>query len=187
VANNVLLLAGIGGLVGGALAIGGSEYAKVAGERDRQSSQLARERRLLAMDPEAELAELTGYYVGRGLSPELAGRVAKELTARDALQAHAEMEYGITAASRADPIRDAVAVAVAFAAGAALPLVAMALLPGQLDASVTYLIVVLALAFTGWFSARVSNLPPARSMLRTAGIGVAAMTVTFVAGTLFHP
>jgi len=186
VAANVLFLAAVGGLVAGALATGGSEYTKVAALRERQLALLADERLQLESDPEAELDELTRLYTARGLSSDLARQVALELTAHDALLAHAEVEHGITAASVPRPLRDATAVAIAFAAGALLPLIAMALLPGQLDAPVTYVIVILALALTGWLSARASDVHPVWPMIRTATIGVLAMTATFFAGTVIH-
>ena len=105
--------------------------------------------------PDAELDELTQLYVSRGLSPGLARQVAIELTAHDALAAHAEAEYGITPASQLAPLRDALAVSAAFAAGAIIPWLAMVLIPGPSRAPVTFVIVVLALALTGWVSARI--------------------------------
>ena len=121
VGSRVLFFAGFAGLVAGTLAMGAVEYSKLRAENDQQAGQLAAERALLETTPEAELDELTGLYVSRGLSPGLARQVAVELTAHDALAAHAEAEYGITAASRIDPLRDALAVSGAFAAGPCSP------------------------------------------------------------------
>ncbi|MGH3297106.1 MAG: VIT1/CCC1 transporter family protein, partial [Trebonia sp.] len=121
VSQGVLVFAGFAGLVAGTLALGAVEYSKLRAEHDHQVAELAAERLLLDTAPDAELDELTGLYVSRGLSPDLARQVAIELTAHDALAAHAEAEYGITFASRAAPLRDALAVSVAFAAGAVLP------------------------------------------------------------------
>jgi len=121
VSSSMLVFAGLAGLVAGTLAMGTVEYSKLRAEHERQAAQLAAERARLETVPASELDELTRLYVSRGLSPDLARRVAVELTAHDALAAHAEAEYGITAASRAAPLRDTLAVSAAFAAGAVLP------------------------------------------------------------------
>jgi vacuolar iron transporter family protein len=105
----VLIFAGFAGVVAGTFAMGAVEYSKFRAELDQQTSQLARERVQLETAPDAELDELTQLYVSRGLSPGLARQVAVELTAHDALTAHAEAEHGITPASRAAPLRDALA------------------------------------------------------------------------------
>ena len=150
-------------------------------------AQLTNERVQLTAAPDAELDELTQLYVSRGLSGRLARQVAIELTARDALAAHAEAEHGITPASLASPLRDAVAVGLAFMAGAVLPWLAIILIPGPPRAAVTFVIVLLALALTGWSSAQVSHVHPVRPIVRTAAIGVLSMTITYAAGHLFHP
>jgi vacuolar iron transporter family protein len=177
--SGVLLFAGLAGLVAGTLAMGTVEYSKLRAEHDRQAAALAA--------PEAELDELTGLYVSRGLSPGLARHVAVELTAHDALAAHAEAEYGITAASRAAPFRDAFAVSAAFAAGALLPWLAIVLIPGPSRASVTFAVVLAALALTGWVSARISQVRPMVPALRTACVGGLSMLITYFAGHLLHP
>ena len=125
--------------------------------------------------------------MSRGLSPGLARQVAIELTTHDALAAHAEAEYGITATSLASPLRDALAVSVAFAAGAVLPWLAIVLIPGPSRALVTFLIVLAALALTGWISARISKVHPMGPVVRTASIGGLAMLITFLAGRLLYP
>ena len=126
--------------------------------------------------------------MSRGLSPGLARQVAIELTTHDALAAHAEAEYGITATSLASPLRDALAVSVAFAAGAVLPWLAIVLIPGPSRALVTFLIVLAALALTGWVSARISDVVhPVLPMVRTAGIGGLSMLITFFAGHVLYP
>jgi VIT1/CCC1 family predicted Fe2+/Mn2+ transporter len=187
VSPGVLLFAGLAGLVAGTLAIGGVEYSKLRAGEDRQAALLVAERALHETAPDAELDELTKLYVSRGLSPDLAGRVAVELTAHDALAAHAEAEYGITAASRAAPLRDALAVSAAFAAGAVLPLLAIVLIPGPVRAPVTFAVVLAALALTGWVSARISRVRPLVPVVRTAGIGGLSMLITYFAGLLFYP
>jgi len=187
VSPGVLLFAGLAGLVAGTLAMGTVEYSKLRAEHDRQAAQLAAERARLEAAPDAELDELTMLYLSRGLSPRLARRVAVELTAHDALAAHAEAEYGITAASRAAPFRDALAVSAAFAAGALLPWLAILLIPGPSRAPATFAVVLAALALTGWVSARTWQVPPALPMVRTAGIGGLSMLITYAAGHFLYP
>ncbi|MGH3171137.1 MAG: VIT1/CCC1 transporter family protein [Trebonia sp.] len=183
----VLLFAGFAGLVAGTLAMGTVEYSKLRAEHDRQMAQLITERAQLETAPDAELDELTRLYVSRGLSPGLARQVAIELTAHDALTAHAEAEHGITPASRIAPLRDAVAVSAAFAAGALLPWLAIVLIPGTFRASATFAVVLAALALTGWVSARIFEVRPMIPMIRTAGIGGLSMLITYGAGHFLHP
>ena len=178
---------GFAGLVAGTLAIGAVEYSKLRAERDQQLGQLAEERVELETAPDAELDELTQLYVSRGLSPGLARQVAIELTAHDALAAHAEAEYGITPATQTVPLRDALAVSAAFATGAMIPWLAMVLIPGPSRAAVTFVIVLLALALTGWVSARISHVRPARPIVRMACIGVLAMVITYAVGLVLYP
>jgi len=187
VSSGVLVFAGLAGLVAGTLAMGTVEYSKLRGEEDRQAGQLVAERELHETAPDAELDELTALYVARGLSPELARRVAVELSAHDALAAHAEAEYGITPASRAAPLRDTLAVSAAFAAGALLPWLAIVLIPGPVRAPVTFVVVLVALALTGWVSARIYQVRPLAPMIRTASIGGLSMVITYVAGYLLYP
>jgi len=187
VSSSMLVFAGLAGLVAGTLAMGTVEYSKLRAEHERQAAQLAAERARLETVPASELDELTRLYVSRGLSPDLARRVAVELTAHDALAAHAEAEYGITAASRAAPLRDTLAVSAAFAAGAVLPWLAIVLIPGPSRASVTFVVVLAALALTGWVSARISQVQPIVPMVRTASIGGLSMLITYFAGHLLHP
>jgi VIT1/CCC1 family predicted Fe2+/Mn2+ transporter len=187
VGSSVLIFGGFAGLVAGTLAMGAVEYSKLRAERDQQAGQLARERVQLETTPDEELDELTALYVSRGLSPGLARQVAVELTAHDALAAHAEAEHGITPVSQPDPLRDALGVSVAFAAGGLIPWLAMVLIPATPRAAVTFVIVLLALALTGWVSARMSEVHWTRPVVRMAGIGALAMVITYVAGLIIHP
>ena len=187
VSTKVLIFAGFAGLVAGTLAAGAVEYSKTGAERDQQVAQLTSERVQLTATPDAELDELTQLYMSRGLSHHLARQVAVELTAHDALAAHAEAELGITPTSLASPVRDALAVGASFVAGAVLPWLAIILIPGPPRAAVTFGIVLLALALTGWISAEISDVHPVRPILRTAAIGVLSMTITYAAGHLIHP
>ena len=187
VGSSVLIFGGFAGLVAGTLAMGAVEYSKLRAELDQQAGELARERVQIETAPEAELDELTELYVSRGLSPGLARQVAVELTAHDALAAHAEAEHGITPASAIVPLRDALAVSAAFAAGGIIPWLAVVLIPGAPRAGVTFVIVLLALALTGWVSARISDVRSARPIMRMAGIGALAMVITYLAGLVIHP
>jgi len=187
VGTKVLIFAGFAGLVAGTLAASAVEYSKTGAEHDQQVAELAGERVQLAAAPDAELDELTQLYVSRGLSRGLARQVALELTAHDALAAHAEAEHGIKPASLVSPVRDALAVGAAFMAGALLPWLAIILIPGPPRAAVTFVIVLLALALTGWVSAEISDVSPVRPIVRTAAIGVLSMAITYGAGHLFHP
>jgi len=176
VSSGVLLFAGFAGLVAGTLAMGTVEYSKLRAEGT-----------LLQTAPDTELDELTRLYVSRGLSLHLARQVAVELTAHDALAAHAEAEYGITTASRIAPLRDTLAVSAAFAAGAVLPWLAIVLIPGGSRALVTFVVVLAALALTGWVSARTSRVRPIVPMVRTASIGGLSMLITYLAGHILYP
>jgi VIT1/CCC1 family predicted Fe2+/Mn2+ transporter len=187
VGSNVLVFAAIAGLVAGAMGMAVTEYSKAAADRDRQAAQLSDEQAQLETAPDAGLDELTELYVSRGLSVPLARQVATELTAHDALRAHAEAEYGITSASLVAPLWVAVAAGLAYAAGAAIPLLAMLLIPGPSRALVTFVIVLLALGLTGWVSARMSHVHPGLPVARMAGTGIVAMGVTYLAGRALHP
>lgn len=187
VSPSVVVFAGFAGLVAGTLAMGGVEYSKFRAEYDQQAAQLVAERALIETAPEAELDELTTLYVSRGLSPGLARQVAVELTAHDALTAHAEAEYGIIAASRVAPLRETLGASVSFAAGALIPWLAIALIPTPSRVPVTFAVVLAALALTGWVSARFSRVRPLVPMIRTASIGGLAMLITFIAGHFFYP
>jgi VIT1/CCC1 family predicted Fe2+/Mn2+ transporter len=187
VSQSVVVFAGFAGLVAGTFAVGSVEYSKLRADHDRQAAQLEEERALIAAAPDAELKELEGLYISRGLSPATARQVAAELMARDALAAHAEAEYGITAETRITPLRDSVAVSAAFAAGALLPWLVIAAIGGSSRALVTFVVVLVALALTGWVSARVSHVPPLVPVLRTAAIGAVSMLITYAVGYFFYP
>src|SRR5262245_50022955 len=126
-ARRDIVLAGVAGLVAGALSMPAGEYGSVSSQADTEQAELDRERRELADDPEFELQELTDIYVRRGLNPQLASDVARELMAKDALAAHARDELGLSDVLSARPVQAAIASAASFAAGAILP-IAMAVL-----------------------------------------------------------
>jgi len=183
--RTAVLLAAVAGLAAGALAMAAGEYVSVSSQADTEEADLARERGELAAAPEAERAELAGLYIARGLSRELAIQVADQLTAHDALGAHARDELGIHETTRARPIQAAVASASAFAAGAAPPTVLAALLPaGGLTLGVVGVTLGLLLVL-GSVAARLGGASLWRGAVRVAFWGAVAMGCTAAVGRLF--
>ena len=180
-----IMVAGVAGLVAGALSMAAGEFVSVSTQRDSEQALLAKERRELVEEPDEELAELAGIYVAKGLSPELARQVAVELTEHDALGAHAEAELGIDPDELTNPWHAAWASMLAFTVGALLPLLTIVLSPPDLRVVVTGLSVTVALTITGWVSARIGGSPPRAAVLRNVAGGVLAMAVTFLIGSAF--
>lgn len=183
--REAVLVAGVAGLVAGALSMAAGEYVSVSSQSDIEQADLAREKKELATQPESEMAELTGLYVARGLSPELAKQVAEQLTAHDALGAHARDELGLSEETRARPLQAALSSAAAFAAGAAPPILLAWLVPlAGLTALVTAVTLAL-LAVLGSTAAHLGGAPRARGALRVAFWGAAAMAASALVGRLF--
>lgn len=182
--RQAILVAGIAGLVAGALSMAAGEYVSVSTQRDTEQALLAKERRELAEEPEEELAELAGIYRDKGLSEEVALIVAKELTAHDALAAHAEVELGIDPDELTNPWTAAFASMIAFTAGASLPLLTITVFSESVRVAATVLSVVLALALTGYASARFAGAVISRAMVRNVTGGLLAMAVTYLIGML---
>jgi vacuolar iron transporter family protein len=180
--RQVILVAGIAGLFAGALSMGTGEYVSVSTQRDTEQALLAKERRELREEPEEELAELAYLYEQKGLNPDLAMQVATELTARDALAAHAEVELGIDPDDLTNPWHAAWASMLAFTVGALLPLLTITLSPHDGRFWVTVASVAIALAITGWLSARLGQARIGRAVLRNVGGGLLAMVVTYLIG-----
>lgn len=179
-----IFAAGIAGLVGGAVSMALGEYVSVSSQRDSQRAMISKERRELADDPEAELAELAGLYRQRGLSPETARRVAEELTEHDVVAAHLEAELGLREDEVVSPWAAAGASALAFTIGALLPLLAILLPPAEARVPVTFAVVLAALALTGYSSARLGGSAPGRPVLRVVLGGALALLTTFTVGSL---
>jgi VIT1/CCC1 family predicted Fe2+/Mn2+ transporter len=180
-----IMIAGVAGLVAGAMSMAAGEYVSVSSQSDTEKADVARERGELETNPDYELQELRGIYVDRGLEPELALRVAEQLTAHDALQAHARDELGLTAVHSARPVQAALASAATFAVGAALPLVTAALVPaGRILVAVSASSLVF-LALMGGLAAGVGGAGRVRGALRVAFWGAAAMALTAFIGRLF--
>ncbi len=181
-----VLTSGIAGAVAGAMSMAAGEYVSVRSQADSERADLAIEQRELAEKPRLELQELANIYRERGLSPELAQRVAEELTAKDALGAHARDELGITEAQRPRPIQAALASAAAFIAGAILPLVGASLAPEGLLKHTTILVTVSSLLLTGGLAARTGGASVPRGALRLVFWGLLAMLATDLVGRLFN-
>ena len=167
--DDTILVAGLAGLVAGALSMAAGEYVSVSTQRDTEQALLAKERRELAEEPEEELAELAGIYRDKGLSDELALEVARELTEHDALRAHADIELGIDPDELASPWHAAWASMVSFTVGAMLPLLTIVLLPERIRVVATVVAVALALALTGWVSAAFGDAPARPAVVRNVG------------------
>ena len=181
--RTTILIAGVAGLVAGALSMAAGEYVSVSTQRDSELALLDKERRELEEDPADELAELAGLYVQKGLSEPLALQVAQELTAHDALGAHAEAELGIDPDDLTSPWQAAGASMLAFTLGALLPLLTITLVPADARVVVTVGAVLVALAVTGWASARLGYGPAGRAVLRNVGGGLFAMVATYAVGS----
>jgi len=180
-----ILLAGIAGLVAGALSMAAGEYVSVSSQEDTEQADLARERKELATEPEAELRELAGIYVQRGVEPILARSVAQQLMEHDALGAHARDELGLTEIMSARPLQAALASAATFAVGAALPLVTAMLTPITATTIVVSATSLVFLAILGALAARAGGASPWIGMARVTFWGAAAMALTYGVGKLF--
>jgi VIT1/CCC1 family predicted Fe2+/Mn2+ transporter len=180
--RSAIVIAGVAGLAAGAMSMGAGEYVSVSTQRDSELAMLAKERRELHEEPDEELAELAGIYVEKGLDEDLALEVAKALTAKDALGAHAEAELGIDPDDISSPWHAAWASMLSFTIGALLPLLTMTLAAPSIRLWVTVAAVIVALALTGWSSARLGYSRPGRAVARNVAGGLFAMAVTYAIG-----
>lgn len=184
-AHSAVLLAGLAGLVAGAMSMAAGEYVSVSSQADTEKADLVRERRELAESPEAELRELQEIYVGRGLDPDLALRVAQQLSKGDILAAHARDELGITEARAANPIQAALASAATFSVGGALPLVVAVLSPPSRLIPLVALASLVCLALLGALAARAGGAGRMRGALRVTFWSALALAVTALVGHWF--
>jgi VIT1/CCC1 family predicted Fe2+/Mn2+ transporter len=183
--RGAVLLAAVAGLAAGALSMAAGEYVSVSSQADTEQADIKREKSELASDPEFERAELSSIYVNRGLQPELAGQVADQLMAHDALAAHARDELGIHEFTRARPIQAALASAASFAVGAAPPTLLTGLLPvATLPWAVVGVTLVLLVALGG-VAAQLGGASVLRGAIRVAFWGAVAMATTALVGRLF--
>ena len=183
--RSAILTVGLAGLVAGAASMALGEYISVSSQRDAEDANIAKEKWELANVPERELEELTAIYVHKGLNPALARQVAEELPAGDALKIHLAEELGISEHSRAQPVEAMIGSAVAFAIGAAVPLIAVAISSTSNRIAVTIAIVVVALLGLGAAGARAGGAHPMRPIVRVVIGGLVAMAFTMAIGKLF--
>ena len=184
-AIDTILLSGIAALFAGAMSMAAGEYVSVSAQSDTERADLAKEKHAIAQQPDVEWQELRNIYVERGLTPELAGDVARQLMDADALAAHARDELGISDISTARPVQAALTSAATFSAGAIAPVLAAAISPASLALPVIVLTSLLCLALLGYVGARLGGGKIGRSVIRVLFWGVLAMAITAGAGRLF--
>jgi vacuolar iron transporter family protein len=180
-----VLVAGVAGLVAGGMSMAAGEYVSVSSQSDTENADLKREERELAETPEMELAELTKIYESRGLDRTLAQQVATQLTAHDALGAHARDELGISPHTTAQPVVAALTSATTFSVGAALPLLVALLVPGKNLVPAVSVASLLFLALLGAVGARAGGANVARSVIRVGFWGALAFAITALIGRMF--
>ena len=179
-----ILVAGIAGMVAGAMSMAAGEYVSVSSQADTENADLARERAELATQPEAELSELASIYEKRGLTPDLARQVAEQLTASNALEAHARDELGIVEHLAARPVEAALTSALTFAIGAALPLALVIFSPASILVYTVSIASLLFLALLGAVGAKAGGADVVKATVRVTFWGAAAMALTAGIGAL---
>jgi len=184
-AKNDVLLAGIAGLVAGAMSMAAGEYVSVSSQSDTEHADLEREKRELAEDPKGEMDELAGLYIERGVSEKLAREVAKELMAKDALGAHARDELGISDMTTARPIQAAFTSAATFSTGAAMPLLMVIISPLQWLIPAVAIASLAFLALLGALGAKAGGAHIVRATIRVTFWGALALAITALIGKFF--
>lgn len=179
-----VLLAGVAGLVAGAMSMATGEYVSVSSQADTESASLAQEKRELETDYQGEVRELTSLYMQRGLESALARQVAEQLMAKDALDAHAREELGLTGTNSAQPLQAAIFSALSFSAGAVLPLLVAWLAPAKLVLLLIILSTLVSLAVLGYISSVVSKASPVRAIIRITFWSTMAMLLSMGVGHL---
>lgn len=180
-----ILIAGMAGLAAGAMSMAAGEYISVSSQHDTEQADLNRERRELRESPDSEIIELASIYEKRGLSPDLAKQVAEQLTAKDALAAHARDELGISEQTTARPVQAALTSAATFMVGAVLPLLVVALVPVGVLVPAVSVASLLFLAILGAVGAKVGGANILRATARVTFWGAFALLVTALIGKLF--
>lgn len=180
-----ILVAGVSGLVAGAMSMAAGEYVSVSSQADSEQADIARERKELGDDAEGEFEELTAIYAKRGLDHDLASRVAQQLMARDALDAHTRDELGISDATSARPVQAALTSAISFSIGAALPLLMVIVMPVSVIVEAVAGASLLFLALLGAIGARTGGASMLKAAIRVTFWGALAMAVTTGIGTFF--
>ena len=182
--TSAIVIAGTAGLVAGAMSMAAGEYVSVSAQADTEKAEIALERRELADDPAGELAELAGIYEARGVDGQTALSVATQLMARDALGAHARDELEISVGTRARPVQAALASAASFTVGAAMPLLAIFLVPAGLLIPTVSVSSLAFLAILGALGARTGNASVWRGTMRVTFWGAFAMAATAGIGSV---
>lgn len=183
--RQAVLVAGIAGLVAGAMSMAAGEYVSVSSQADTEQADLSIEKREIERNPAFETQELTDIYISRGLEPDLAKKVAEQLMAKDALEAHARDELGISEITVARPVQAALASAASFSVGAALPLIAAMLSPIFYMVWIVSIASVAFLAFLGAIAAKAGGANPLKGAMRVTFWGIMAMAITAFIGKLF--
>ncbi|MEQ1769671.1 MAG: VIT family protein [Devosia sp.] len=183
--HQAVVIAGVAGLVAGAMSMAAGEYVSVSSQSDTERADLARETRELAEQWDEEVEELAAIYQTRGVEPQTAHAVARQLMDHDALGAHARDELGITDLTSTNPIQAALTSAATFTAGAALPLLVAWLVGGAYAVVATVAATVVALVVLGLLGARTGGAPLMRGTSRVVVWGILAMAVTYGVGALF--
>ena len=179
-----LLIAGLAGMVAGALSMAGGEYVSVSSQRDSERAALGQQRAQLHADPQGKLRQLAGHYAERGLSPDLSLQVATELSEHAALDAHAQVFLNLDADEQVSPWVAARASLIAFLAGSVIPLVAIITTPLAYRLPLTVAAVLAALIVTGVVSARLGGARPLPAVIRNVAVGSLAMSLTYLVGWL---
>lgn len=180
-----LLITGVAGLVAGAMSMAAGEYVSVKSQSDLENADLAREKKELIESPEFELQELTDIYIERGVTPDLAREVARQMMAQDALGVHAREELGISDLTTAKPLQAALASAAAFSGGAAFPLLFILFLPEAIFVPAASALCIALLGLLGAIAAYAGGAPPLKPALRIMFWGAAAMGFTALIGSFF--
>ncbi len=183
--KNAVILAGLAGLVAGAASMAAGEYVSVSSQADTERADLARETKELKENPEGELNELAGIYIKRGLDPNLAKEVARQMTGQDALGAHARDELGLSDSTHARPIQAAMASAATFSVGAAIPLLTIYLSPHRMVVPIVGAAALVMLATLGGIAASVGGAPITKAVVRVGFWGAVAMASTAGVGWIF--
>lgn len=186
--NNMMtiLIAGLAGVLAGALSMAGGEYSSVSTQKDVEKAEVEREKILLQKDFQGEQDSLTHYYEQQGLSSELASQVAAELMKEDALGINVQTKLNITLDHYVNPWYAAFSSIISFVSGAIIPLLFIMLLPQAMKMLGTFIAVSVALALTGFISAKLGNAPQLKAVIRNVIVGMLTMIVTYGIGLFFH-
>jgi vacuolar iron transporter family protein len=179
-----IMLAGIAAVAAGAMSMAVGEYVSVSTQRDLEEAELEREKAELARDPQGQLTILTRLFEQRGVAPTVAAEVAREMSEKDALSVHARAELGIDPQNVTDPWAAALASMLSFLVGGAIPIAALLLSPRAIEIWSAGVAVLIAMALTGFVSARLGKTPVGRSVLRNVVGGLLALAITYGVGKI---